>query len=386
MIAEGKHDAIISDELWEAAQAKRKEMGVKWNKTHSLDHEHILSGIIKCPICGTGLAGTVRRRKNKKSGEYKDDFYYRCLHRKKIDEDHFCDYKPSLNQDELNHQIEAVISDMVNDESFMGFIQDKLRQKVDVSQLEAEREKLRGQLRQLSGAKKKLTDMLDALDVNDRHYDRKYQDMQDRLDNLYDKISEVEDAIQDITDKINAVYGEHLTAQELYKVLEHFDDIYFKMSDLEKKEFFQNFIESITIYPDKKTNERIVDEIDFKFPIYYDGKEGRAIRLLNETTVETVVLLSQQKADDYIEIDLDLDEMDITSAETKATYREVQQYVLQTTGLMVSNLNIAQIKDKCGFDKRENYNKPRTANSRQPKCTPEKEKAIMDAFRHFGMI
>ena len=102
--------------------------------------------------------------------------------------------------------------------------------------------------------------------------------------------------------------------------------------------------------------------------------------------VETVVLLSQQKADDYIEIDLDLDEMDITSAETKATYREVQQYVLQTTGLMVSNLNIAQIKDKCGFDKRENYNKPRTANSRQPKCTPEKEKAIMDAFRHFGMI
>lgn len=101
---------------------------------------------------------------------------------------------------------------------------------------------------------------------------------------------------------------------------------------------------------------------------------------------ETVVLLSQRKADDYIEIDLDLDEMDITSAETKATYREVQQYVLQTTGLMVSNLNIAQIKDKCGFDKRENYNKPRTANARQPKCTPEKEKAIMDAFRHFGMI
>ena len=67
------------------------------------------------------------------------------------------------------------------------------------------------------------------------------------------------------------------------------------MSDLEKKEFFQNFIESITIYPDKKTNERIVDEIDFKFPIYYDGKEGRAIRLLNETTVETVVLMSKVK-------------------------------------------------------------------------------------------
>ena len=70
-----------------------------------------------------------------------------------------------------------------------------------------------------------------------------------------------------VTAKINAAYGEHLTAQELYKVLENFDDIYFKMSDLEKKEFYQNFIESITIYPDKKTNERIINEIDFKFPI-----------------------------------------------------------------------------------------------------------------------
>ena len=308
LIADGKHDAIISDELWEAAQAKRKEMGVKWNKTHSLDHEHILSGIIKCPICGTGLAGTVRRRKNKKSGEYKDDFYYRCLHRKKIDDDKFCDYKPSLNQDELNHQVEAVITDMINDESFMGYIKDKLGEKVDVSELEGERERLRGQLRQLSGAKKKLTDMLDALDVNDRHYDRKYQDMQDRLDNLYDKISEIEDAIQDVTAKINAAYGEHLTAQELYKVLENFDDIYFKMSDLEKKEFYQNFIESITIYPDKKTNERIIDEIDFKFLIYYDGQEGRAIRLLNETTVETVCLLSNRKPDSYVHLNLKMED------------------------------------------------------------------------------
>ena len=93
LLADGKHDAIINENLWEEAQQKRKENSVKWNKTHSLEHEHILSGIIKCPLCGTGMAGTVRRRKNKKTGEYKDDFYYRCLHRKKMDEEHFCDYK-----------------------------------------------------------------------------------------------------------------------------------------------------------------------------------------------------------------------------------------------------------------------------------------------------
>ena len=88
---------------------------------------------------------------------------------------------------------------------------------------------------------------------------------------------------------------ESLSQEECDKYLDvkFFDDIYFKMSDLEKKEFYQNFIESITIYPDKKTNERIIDEIDFKFPIYYDGQDGRAIRLLNETTVESIAVLER---------------------------------------------------------------------------------------------
>ena len=92
LLADGIHDAIIDEELWMTTRVKRKATGVKWNKTHSLEHEHILSGIIKCPICGTGLSGTVRRRKNKKTGDYVDDFYYRCQHRHKIDDEHFCNF------------------------------------------------------------------------------------------------------------------------------------------------------------------------------------------------------------------------------------------------------------------------------------------------------
>ncbi len=294
LLADGKHDAIINENLWEEAQQKRKENSVKWNKTHSLEHEHILSGIIKCPLCGTGMAGTVRRRKNKKTGEYKDDFYYRCLHRKKMDEEHFCDYKFSLNQNELNQQVEEVILDMINNESFGEFIQHRLEQKIHVSALEEEREQLRQQLRQLTGAKKKLMDMLDKLDVSDKHYDRKYQDMQDRLDTLYDKISDMEDMITDTNEKIHNAYSEHLTAKEVYKILEHFDIIYYKMTDLEKKEFIRNFIESIELYPERKTDERIIRQINFKFPVYYDGQEGCEIRLLNEKTVESVVLIQRK--------------------------------------------------------------------------------------------
>ncbi|HFU4078852.1 TPA: 23S rRNA (uracil(1939)-C(5))-methyltransferase RlmD, partial [Streptococcus suis] len=102
--------------------------------------------------------------------------------------------------------------------------------------------------------------------------------------------------------------------------------------------------------------------------------------------VETVVLLSQLKADHHIEVDLNLDELDATSAETKATYNEIQQYVLKETGLMVSNLYIAQVKKKCGIEVGESFNKPKSENAKQPKCPTEKEKAIRDALVHFGMI
>ena len=104
------------------------------------------------------------------------------------------------------------------------------------------------------------------------------------------------------------------------------------------------------------------------------------------TNIETVVLLSQQKPDDTIEIDLDLDELDATSAELKATYQEIKDYVLKEFGLKVSNLYISQIKRKCGIEVGENYNLPKSENSKVPECPKEKEDAIRAALKYFAMI
>lgn len=97
------------------------------------------------------------------------------------------------------------------------------------------------------------------------------------------------------------------------------------------------------------------------------------------------MLLSQRKADDYIEVDLNLDALDITSAESKATYAEIKDYVLKAHGWKVSNLYISQVKRKCGIEVGENYNLPKSEDSRQPQCPEEKENAIRDALKHFGM-
>lgn len=102
--------------------------------------------------------------------------------------------------------------------------------------------------------------------------------------------------------------------------------------------------------------------------------------------IETVCLLSKLNAKQHIEINLDMDELDLTDAEKKATYQEIKNYVLEHSGLKVSSLYIAQVKQKCGIIERENYNKPKSEDAKQPQCPPDKEKAIKEALTHFGMI
>lgn len=107
---------------------------------------------------------------------------------------------------------------------------------------------------------------------------------------------------------------------------------------------------------------------------------------IGKSAVETVVLLSKLKVDHHIEIELKMDELDLTAAESKATYDEIKAYVLNKYGLKVSQLYIAQIKRKCGIIERKNYNVSKKEDAKVPQCPPEKEAAIMDALKHFQMI
>ena len=102
--------------------------------------------------------------------------------------------------------------------------------------------------------------------------------------------------------------------------------------------------------------------------------------------VETVCLLSKLQSKEHIEIEVKMDELDLTSAESKATYDEIKAYVLEKHGLKVSSLYISQVKRKCGLDVGQNYNLSKKEDAKVPQCPPEKEAAIMDALKHFQMI
>ena len=141
----------------------------------------------------------------------------------------------------------------------------------------------------------------------------------------------------------------------------------------------------------------------FSFPEYSENS-GKCISITLSTHVETVVLLSKgakgpvdlcsaqteverRMADSRkVKVDFSLEDMDLSEFKGKATYEQIKAYVLEQTELKVSSLYIAQIKKKCGLDVGENFNPAKSENARQPQCTPEKEDAIMQAFRHFGII
>ena len=121
--------------------------------------------------------------------------------------------------------------------------------------------------------------------------------------------------------------------------------------------------------------------------IGYKSRDVYPVDMFPHTNhIETVVLLSKLKTKKHIDIELHTDELDLTSSESKATYQEIKQYVLDKYGFKVSTLNIAQTKQECGIKERDNYNKPKMENSKQPNCPKEKEDAIKDAFRYFQMI
>ena len=228
------------DTVWRhRAREKRKRTGVRFVKTHSLEHEHILTGLIRCPLCGGGMSGTVQRRQNKKTGEYKDTFYYRCHHRKKVD-GKICDYKPMPNQKVFNAEVEEFIRYMVAWDEFRSFAQEKLEEKV----------------------------------------------------------AEFEEAMKAIDAKIGASYGKEITGKKLYEFLLDFDILYDKMTDMEKKEFMNTFIEKIELKNETVNNGTgqgsRIEHIDLAFPVYYGECKGTRIRMPEENTVETVCLLSRK--------------------------------------------------------------------------------------------
>ena len=345
LLVDGLHEAIVSEGLWHEAQVKLLAQAKKYEKVNNgKDNKvHLLTGLLKCPICGAGMYGNKSIKHKPDGTKYKDFFYYGCKHRT-MTRGHKCEYKKQINEELLDGAVAEVIIKLVSNPKFAAMMQQKINMKIDTSAIEQEIANYEKQLRQSYATKSRLIDEIDTLDPDDKHYIKRKADLDDRLYKMYDKIEDTENLLIEARAKKMAIEAEKLTADNIYKVLIYFEKLYAVMDEQEKRQIMESLISEIHIYEERQPNGQWLKSIKFKLPIIEEDME---MSLDSDTHVETCVLLSKLgNSDDYINVTIELDDMDITSA-TKSTYDEIKKYVAEhNAGMKVSNLYISQVKKK----------------------------------------
>ena len=243
-------------------------------------------------------------------------------HRKLVD-GHRCTYKRQWNEDRINAAVEEIIRKFVKNPKFEKEIRKQIGSSIDTSELDREYDGLKDRLSQTTGAKNRLADQMDHLSVSDKNYDKKYNDMQERLDKLYDEITDIENAMEEVETRLYNIRQDKISEDNVYQFLLFFDKLYDKFTDLEKKTFFKSFLSDVFIYEEEQKDGRILKGLRFKFPIYMNGRNVLGVEWDNESTDETCVLLSRKAPDAEIKVRLDMSELDITSAESKAKVPQV---------------------------------------------------------------
>lgn len=292
LLVDGLHEAIVSEEVWQTAQVKLLAQAKKYEHVNRGKNEytHLLSGIVKCPICGIGMYGNKSIKYKKDGSRYKELYYYGCKHRS-MQRGHKCDFRKQISEELLDGAVAEVIIKLVSNPKFASMMQEKIDRKVDIMAISQEIANYEKQIRQTNSAKARLMDEIDALDADDRHYSRRKADLDDRLFMMYDKIEETESALMEARTKKLTIETEKLTGDNIYKVLTCFEKLYSVMDCVEKRQLIKSLISEINIYEERQSNGQWLKSIVFQLPII---EEDMKMRLDNDNHVETVTLITRK--------------------------------------------------------------------------------------------
>lgn len=293
ILVDGLHEPIVTEEVWQEAQVKLLAQAKKYEHVNRGKDErtHLLSGIVKCPICGAGMYGNKSIKHKKDGTKYKDFYYYGCKHRS-MTRGHKCDYKKQIREELMDDAVAEIIVKLVSNPKFADMMQQKINMKVDTSAIEQEIANYEKQLRQSYSVKSKIMEEIDSLDPDDRHYIRRKADLDDRLYRMYDKIEETESRLIEARAKKTAIEAEKITGDNIYKVLIYFDKLYKVMNDVEKRQLMESLISEIQIFEDRQPNGQWLKSMKFKLPIIEGDME---LSLDNDEHVECVVLMSRMR-------------------------------------------------------------------------------------------
>lgn len=293
LLVDGLHEPIVSEEIWNEAQVKLLSQAKKYEPVNR-DRDtkvYLLTGLVKCPVCGAGMYGNKSIKYKSDGTKYKDFFYYGCRHRT-MQHGHKCDFKKQIHAEILDDAVAEVITKLVSNPKFAAMMQEKINMKVDTTAIEQEIEVLEKQLRQQYAVKSKLMEEIDALDPDDRHYIPRKSDLDDRLYKMYDKIEETEKQLVAARAKKMSIEADKLTGDNIYKTLICFNKLYAVMDDHEKRQLMEMLISEIQVYEAQQPNGQWLKSITFRLPIIEGDMD---ISLNNNNHMETVALLTRMK-------------------------------------------------------------------------------------------
>ncbi len=295
LVVDGLHEGIVSEELWNQAQVKMIAQAKKYEHVNKAKdtRTHLLSGLVKCPICGAGMYGNKSIKHRKDGTKYKDFFYYGCKHRT-MTRGHKCDYKKQINEDVLDAAVVEVITKLVANPRFASMMQEKINMKVDTTVIDQEIKAIEKQLKQSYAVKRKTLEEIEALDPDAKHYKRQKADLDDRLYRMYDKIDDQEQSRIEAKAKKQSIESEKVTGDNIYKILIYFDKFYSLMNEEERRKLMESLIEEIQIYEERQPNGQWLKSITFRLPIIEkDMKISVEDGLDSEQHIETVCLLTR---------------------------------------------------------------------------------------------
>ena len=291
LLADGQHEAIVAEEVWQQAQVKLLAQAKRYEHIHrgKDEHIHLLSGIVKCPLCGAGMYGNKSSKRRPDGTLYKDFYYYGCKHRAML-RGHKCDYKKQIREELLDEAVAEVITKLVSSPKFAAMMQEKINLKVDTAAIDQEIANYEKELRQVYSLKSRLTEELDGLDPDDRHYLRQKNDLDERIYRLYDKIEAAENQLIEARAKKVSIEADKITSDNIYKVLIYFDRLYAVMNPLERRQLVESLISEVHVYEKRQPNGQWLKSIKFKLPII---REDMELSLDSEGHIETVCLLER---------------------------------------------------------------------------------------------
>jgi site-specific DNA recombinase len=397
LLVDGLHEALVSEEVWEQAQVKVAAQAKKYEKVNRDKREkiHLLSGILKCPVCGAGMYGNKSIKKRKDGSNYKDFYYYGCKHRN-MTRGHKCDYKKQVHEEMLDASVAEVISKLVSNPKFSDLIRNKINMEVDTSALDQEIENYKIQLRKLYHNKDTILSDMDSLDYEDKHYQRRKTDLENHLYKTYDKIDDAEELLVSAKAKKRSLLADKITGDNIYKALVFFDKLYAQMNEAEKREFLSQLVDNVQIYEERKENGQWLKSIEFKLPII---EKEFTLSLDNDTQNETVCLLSHKSPDSHINVTVEFGEGEgkvpldkiVERAKQhqpapKATYKLIQEYVEMKYGFKVHTAYIAEVERELGLPMYDAPNAAEGLKQTRNHPTQEKVNAIKDALNYYNLI